>query len=269
LLDEKTLAAGVLADSSLSVTDLSDSGDLVGGLSDLLGRLNDLLGLGGDLLLLGLDNLLEVLDLLLQSSSSSSSCFLGSLLNFLGNLNGSLRSERSLNGLGFLLNSLSLLLDSLDNLLALRDLGGDDSLIILSLGLLGVLSLDDSLFGLDDSLETGDLVLDLSLLRLGLDDDLLFSKLLDLLLGVGNSLGAGLDLLLRLDLDHSVRSLLSLELSSLTLNSLLGLGDGMSVSKSILFDLNNSVLVGMSVVSSSDSVDGSSLNLSGNLQRVR
>jgi hypothetical protein len=48
---------------------------------------------------------------------------------------------------------------------------------------------------------------------------------------------------------------LSLELSSLTLNSLLGLGDGVSVSQGILFDLNDSVLVGVLVVSSSDSVD--------------
>jgi len=203
LLDEKTLAAGVLANSGLSVTDLSNSGDLVRGLSDLLGRLNDLLSLGGDLLFLGLDNLLEVLDLLLQGLSSSLSCFLGSLLNFLGNLNGSLRSERSLNGLGFLLDSLSLLLDSLDNLLALSDLGGDDGFIILSLDLLGVFGLDDSLFSLDGSLKAGDFILNLSLLRLRLDDNLLFSELLDLLLGVGNSLGAGLDLLLSLDLDNS------------------------------------------------------------------
>jgi hypothetical protein len=52
-----------------------------------------------------------------------------------------------------------------------------------------------------------------------------------------------------------VRCLLSLELSSLTLNSLSGLGDSMSVSQCILFNLNDSVLVSMSVVSSSDSVD--------------
>jgi len=57
-------------------------------------------------------------------------------------------------------------------------------------------------------------------------------------------------------------------LSSLTLNSLLGLGDGMSVGQSILFDLNDSVLVVVSVVSSSDSVDGGSLNLSRNLKGV-
>jgi len=74
LLNEKTLAASVLANLGLSVTDLSDSGDLVGRLSNFLGGLNDLLGLGGDLLLLGLDNLLEVLDLLLQGLSSSCSC---------------------------------------------------------------------------------------------------------------------------------------------------------------------------------------------------
>ena len=68
--------------------------------------------------------------------------------------------------------------------------------------------------------------------------------------------------MLRLDLDDTVRGLLSLELSSLALNGLSGLGDSVSVSNSILFDLNDSVLVRMSMVSSSDSVDGSSLNLS-------
>ena len=68
--------------------------------------------------------------------------------------------------------------------------------------------------------------------------------------------------MLSLDLDDTVRSLLSLELSSLALNSLSGLGDSVSVSNSILFDLNDSVLVRVSVVSSSDSVDGRSLNLS-------
>lgn len=61
---------------------------------------------------------------------------------------------------------------------------------------------------------------------------------------------------------------MSLVLSSLTLNSLSGLGDSMSVSQSILFNLNDSMLVGVLVVSSSDSVDGGSLNLSGNLKRV-
>lgn len=211
--------------------------------------------MGGDLFFLGLDNLLEVLYLLLQGLSSSCSLFFGSLLHLLGHFNGGLRSERSLNGLGFLLNSLSLFFDSLDNLLALRDLGGDDGLIILSLGLLGVFSLDDSLLSFDDSLKAGDFILNLGLLRFGLDDDLLLSEFLDLLLGVGDSLSAGLDLLLRLDLGNSVRCLLSLELSSLTLNSLSGLGDSMSVSQCILFDLNDSVLVSMSVVSSSDSVD--------------
>ena len=186
--------------------------------------------MGGDLLLLGLNNLLEVLDLLLQGLSSSGSCFFGSLFDLLGYFSGGLRSERSLNSLGFLLNSLSLFFDSLDNLLALSDLGGDDGLIILSLGLLGVFSLDDSLLSFDDSLKAGDFILNLSLLRFRLDDDFLFSEFLDLLLGVGDSLSAGLDLLLRLDLGNSVRSLLSLELSCLTLNSLSGLGDSMSVS---------------------------------------
>ena len=205
---------------------------------------------------------------MLQGLSSSSSCFLGSLSNFLRNLGGSLRSERSLNGLGFLLNSLSLLLDSLDNFLALSDLGGDDSFLILSNGLLGVFSLDNSLFSLNGSLEARDFILNLSLFSLRLDDDLLFSEFLDLLLSVGDSLGASLDLLLALDSGNSVGSLLSLELSSLTLNSLSGLGDGMSVGQSILFDLNDSVLVRVSVVSSSDSIDGRSLNLSRNLKRV-
>ena len=143
-----------------------------------------------DFLFLGLNNLLEVLDLLLQSLSSSGLCFLGSLLDFLGNFSGGLRSKRSLNGLGFLLNSFGLLLDSLYDLLALRDLGGYDGFIILSLGLFGSLSLDDGFFGLDNGLESGDFFLDLGLLRLRFDDDLLFFHLLDLLLSVGDSLSA-------------------------------------------------------------------------------
>ena len=68
--------------------------------------------------------------------------------------------------------------------------------------------------------------------------------------------------MLRLDPNDTVRSLLSLELSTLALNGFSGLGDSVSVSNSILFDLNDSVLVRMSVVSSSDSVDGGSLSLS-------
>ena len=83
-----------------------------------------------------------------------------------------------------------------------------------------------------------------------------------------DDLGGALDLLLSLDLSNSVIGLLSLELSGLTLNSLPGLGDGVPVGQSILFNLNNSVLVGMSVVSSADSVDGSSLSLSGDLLGV-
>ena len=143
-----------------------------------------------DFLFLGLNNLLEVLDLLLQSLSSSGLCFLGSLLDFLGNFSGGLRSERSLNGLGLLFNSFGLFLHSLDNLLALRDLGGDDGFIILGFGLLGSLSLDDGFFSLDNGLESGDFFLDLGLLRLRFDYDLLFFPLLDLLLSVGDSLGA-------------------------------------------------------------------------------
>jgi len=100
LLHEESLAASILGYSGLSVTDLSDSGNLVGGFSDLLGTGNDLLGRCSDLLLLGLDDLLEVRNLLLQSLLSSFLCFLGSLLDLLGHFNGCLRSVRSLNGLG-------------------------------------------------------------------------------------------------------------------------------------------------------------------------
>lgn len=205
---------------------------------------------------------------MLQGLSSSGSCLLGSLLDLLGNLGGGLRGERSLNGLGLLLNSLSLLLDSLDLLSHLSDLGGGNSLVVLSLGLLGSLSLDGCLLSLNDSLETSDVVLNFRLLSLRLDDDLLLSEFLDLLLGVGDGLGAGLDLLLSLDLGNSLSGLLSLELLCLSGDSLFGLSDGMSVSQSILFDLNNSVLVGMLVVSSSDSVDGRSLDLLGDLEGV-
>lgn len=90
MFDEETLATGVLANSGLSVTDFSDSSDLVGRLSDFLGSLNDLFGLNNNLLLLGLDDLLEILDLLLQGLSSSNLCFLRSLLDLLGDFGGSL-----------------------------------------------------------------------------------------------------------------------------------------------------------------------------------
>lgn len=167
-----------------------------------------------------------------------------------------------------MLNSDSFLLNSIDNLLAFSDLGGYNSLVILSLGLLGSLSLDDGLFSLNDGLKTGDFFFNLSLFSLRLNDDLLFFKFLDLLLGVGNSLGASLDFLLRLNSGYSISGLLSLKLSGLTLNFLFGLSNGMSVSQGILFDLNDSMLVGMFVISSSNSVDRSSFNLSRNLQRV-
>ena len=268
LLDEETLAAGVLADFGLSVMNLRDSSDLVGGLSDLLGFLNDLLGLFGDLLLFSADHLLKVLDLLLQSLSSPVSCLLGSLPDFLGHFCAGLRSERSLNILGFLLDSRGLLFDSAYLLGQLCDLGGDDGLVILSFCLLVGFGLDDGLFSLDGAFESSNFLLNLSLLGLILNDNLLFSKFLDLLLTLRDNLGGALDLLLRLDLGNSVSGLLSLELSGLTLNSLPGLGDGVPVSQSILFNLNNSVLVGVSVVSSADSVDGGSLSLSGDLLGV-
>jgi len=192
---------------------------------------------------------------LLQSLSSSGLCFLGSLLDLLGHFYSCLRSVRSLNGLGLLLDSLGLFLDSPEYLCALRDLSGHNGLIILSLGLLSVFSLNNSLLSLNGGLITRDFVLDLRFFSLGLDDNLLFSEFLDLLLSLGDGLGAGLDLLLRFDLDNSVGILLSLVLSCLTISSLFGLGDSVSMRNSILFDLNDSVLVGVLVVSSSNSVN--------------
>ena len=261
MLDKKTLASGILTNFSLSVTDLSDFRDLVGGLSDLLSLLNNLLGLFSDLLLFVLNHLLEVLDLLLQSRSSIDSLFLGSLLDFLGDLGGSLRGEGGFKGLGFLLNSFSLLFNSVDLLSKLEDLLGDNSLVIFSLLLLNVFILDGCLFGSDSAFKIDDSILDLLPLNFGLDDNFLISEDLDLILTFSNNLVGGLDLLVRLDLGYSMSSLLSLELSGLTLNSLLGLGGSMSMRNSILFNLNNSMLVSMLVVSSSDSIDRSSLNL--------
>lgn len=261
MLDEETLASGILTNFSLSVTDLSDSRDLVGGLSDLLSLLNKLLGLGSDLLLFVLNHLLDVLDLLLQSRSSLDSLFLGSLLDFLGDFGGSLRGEGGFKGLGFLLNSFSLLFDSVDLLSKLEDLLGDNSLVILRLLLLNVFILDGRFFGSDIAFKIDDSILDLLPLNFGLDDNFLISEDLDLILTFSNNLAGGLDLLVGLDLGYSISSLLSLELSGLTLNSLLGLGGSVSMRNSILFNLNNSVLVSMLVVSSSDSIDRRSLNL--------
>lgn len=265
MLDKETLTSGILTNFCLSVADLSDSGDLVGGLSDLLGLLDKLLGLGSDLLLFVLNHLLEVLDLLLQGSSSLDSLFLGSLLDFLRDFGSSLRGEGGFKGLGFLLNSLSLLFDSIDIFSKLKDLLGDHSLIIFRLLLLNVFTLDGRFFGSDGTFKIDDSVLDLLSLNLSLDDHFLISEDLDLILTFSNDLVGGLDSLVGLDLGYSMSSLLSLELSGLTLNSLLSLGGSVSVLNSILFNLDDSVLVRMSVVSSSDSIDRRSLNLLGNL----
>jgi hypothetical protein len=198
---------------------------------------------------------------LLQSLSSPVSCLLGSLSDLLGDFGGSLRGEGGFKGLGFLLNSFSLLFDSVDLLSKLEDLLGDNSLVILRLLLLNVFILDGRFFGSDIAFKIDDSILDLLPLNFGLDDNFLISEDLDLILTFSNNLAGGLDLLVGLDLGYSISSLLSLELSGLTLNSLPGLGDGVPVSQSILFNLNNSVLVSMLVVSSSDSIDRRSLNL--------
>ena len=229
MLDKETLTSGILTNFCLSVADLSDSGDLVGGLSDLLGLLDKLLGLGSDLLLFVLNHLLEVLDLLLQGSSSLDSLFLGSLLDFLRDFGGSLRGEGGFKGLGFLLNSLSLLFDSVDIFSKLKDLLGDNCLIIFSLLLLNVFILDGRFFGSDGTFKIDDSILDLLSLNLSLDDHFLISEDLDLILTFSNDLAGGLDSLVRLDLGYSMSSLLSLKLSGLTLNSLLGLGGSVSV----------------------------------------
>ena len=89
------------------------------------------------------------------------------------------------------------------------------------------------------------------------------------MLGLGDGLGRLLDSLLRLDHNNFVLVLSSSQVSLLALDSLSCFSGGVPVAVSSLPVRVLSVVVGVSAVSCSDSVDGSSFGLLGNLNRVR
>lgn len=237
-------------------------------LGDLLGLLNDLLGVLLDLFLLGLNNFLEVLDLLFQGSLLSLSLFLNSLCYLSGHLSGSFRSGGSLNRFSFLLNLLSFLFNSLDLLIHFGDLGGDNCLIILSLLLLGSLSLNNGFLGLNGGLESSDFVINFGFLSFTLDDCSLLLELLDLLLSLGDGLTSLFDSLLGLDDDNFVVVLSLSVVSLLVLNLLFNTRNCVSVSMSLLSDGINSVSMGVTSISMSNSIDSSSLSLLGDLNSI-
>jgi len=133
---------------------------------------------------------------------------------------------------------------------------------------LGGLSLDASLNSLNFSFEVGDLIFDLGNFFLLLGGGLLTLELCDSLGVLGHSVLVSLDVSLLLDNSISNKSLLSGVLSGLLLNSLLSLMGGMSVSNGILSNGDSLMSVLVSVVSSSDSVNASSLNLLVSLKGV-
>lgn len=248
--------------------DLCNLYNLVGLFSDLLGLLNDLLSVLLDLFLLSLDHFLEVFDLLGQGSLLSLSFFLNSLSNLSRHLGGSLRGGGGLNRLSLLFNLLSFFFDSLYLLIHFSDFGSDNSLIILSFLLLGGLSLNDGSLSLNGGFETSDFIIDLSLLSFALDDCSLFFELLDLLLGLGDSLASLLDSLLRLDDDNFMVVLSLSVVSLLVLNLLFDAGNSMSVGVGLSSDCVHSMGVRVLSVSLSNSIDGSSLSLFGYLNGV-
>lgn len=245
--------------------DLGQSGS---GLRNLLGLLDDLLGISLNLLLLLLNDLGQFLNSLLKGFLNLSLLDSLSVLYFFVHFLGSLRGDSDLSILGLLLDSNCLFLKSLDSVIQGGDLGVDGNIFLFILLKLGVLSLDISLDGFNFSFEVGDFVLDLSLFLLLLGDDSLVLKLRDLMRVLSHSVGVLFDVSLLLDNSVSNKSLLSIVLSGLLTNSLLGLLSGMLVSDGILSNGDSSVLMLMSVISSAHSVDASSLNFLVLLQGV-
>jgi len=241
--------------------DVGDLGKSGRSLRDLLGLLNDLLGVLLNSLCLLLDNLGQLFDLLLKRFLILSLFGLFSGLDLLVDFLGNLRSDGHFSVLGLLLNSFGLDLKSLDGILNGDDLGVDGNILLLILLELGGLSLDASLGGFNFRFEVGDFILNLGLVFLLLGGSLLGLELLDFLGMLGDSVLVSLDVSLLLDNSVSNNGLLSVVLFSLLLNSDLGLVGSVLMSNGILSNGDSSVFVLVSVVSSANSVDASSLNL--------
>ena len=207
------------------------------------------------------DDLGKLLNLLLKRFLVLSLLGLLSSLDLFVDLLGNLRSDGNLSVLGFLLNSFGLDLKSLDGVLKACDLGADGNILLLILLELGGLSLNTGLDSLNFSFEVSDLIFDLGYFFLLLGGGLLVLELCDSLRVLGHSVLVGLDVSLLLDNSISNESLLSGVLSGLLLNSLLSLLSGMLVSNGILSNGDSLMSVLVSVVSSADSVNASSLNL--------
>jgi hypothetical protein len=242
----------------MNMSDLGQSGR---GLRDLLSLLNDLLGVLFDSGLFLLNDLGEFLDLLLKRLLIFSLLDGLSSLNFFVDFLRGLRSDGNFSVLGLLLHLLVFDFKSLDGLLHGDDLGVDSNIFLLILLELGGFSLDVGLVGFDLSLKVGDFIIDLGLVLLLLGGGLLVLELSDFLRVLGHSGLVLLDVSLLLNNSVSDQSLLSVILSSLCLNSLLSLVGGMLVSDGILSNGDSLVSVLVSVVSSANSVNASSLDL--------
>lgn len=250
----------------MNMRDLGQSGR---GLRDLLCLLNDLLGVLFDSGLFLLNDLGEFLDLLLKRLLILGLLNGFSSLDFFVDFLRGLRSDGNFSVLGLLLHLLVFDFKSLDGLLHGDDLGVDSNILLLILLELGGFSLDVGLVGIDLSLKVGDFILNLGLfILLQLAAGLLGLKFSDLLLMLGDSGLVGLNVSLFLDNSVSDNSLLSIVLRRLLSNSGLGCSSSMLVSDSILSDRDGFVFVLMSVVSSANSVDASSLNFLILLKRV-
>lgn len=250
----------------MNMSDLGQSGR---GLRDLLSLFNDLLGVLFDSGLFLLNDLGEFLDLLLKRLLILGLLDGLSSLDFFVDFLRGLRSDGNFSVLGLLLHLLVFDFKSLDGLLHSDDLGVDSNILLLILLELGGFSLDVGLVGFDLSLKVGDFILNLGLfILLQLAAGLLGLKLSDLLLMLGDSGLVGLNVSLFLNNSISDNSLLSIVLRRLLSNSGLGCTSSMLVSDSILSDRDGLVFVLMSVVSSANSVDASSLNFLILLKRV-
>jgi hypothetical protein len=191
-----------------------------------------------------------------------------SSLDLFVDLLGNLRSDGDLSVLGLLLNSFGLDLKSLDGVLKVGDLGADGNFLLLILLELGSLSLDASLDSLNFSFKVSDLILNLGNIFLLLGGGLLALELCDSLGVLGHSVLVGLDVSLFFDNSISNETLLSGVLTGLLSNSVLSLVGGMLVSNSILSNSDSLMSMLVSMVSSADSVNTSSLNLLVSLEGV-
>lgn len=147
-----------------------------------------------------------------------------------------------------------------NSLFHLSNFDSDCGLFLLASGKLSGFGLNVALIGFNGSFKTSNLIINLGLLGLILDGALSLLKISDLLLFLGDLSSIGLDVMLMLSSSLSMSVTLSLEILLLSMDNLLGLLSGVSVSESLLLVVVCTTLVRMSVVSATSSVGRSSLS---------